>query len=111
MALIIVSAILAAILAASAGMKLTHRPAVVESYRRAGVPERWLNGLAVLLLIAACALIAGLWWQPASLAAGGFLTAYFVVATAFHLRARDTGRIGVPLVLAALSLAVVSEHL
>jgi hypothetical protein len=111
MALAIVSAILAAILVASAVMKLTHRPAVVESYRRAGVPERWLNGLAALLLVAAGALVAGLWWSPAGLVTAVFLAAYFIVAAAFHLRAGDTGRIGVPLVLVALSLAVVVQHM
>ena len=43
-----VSVLLAALLVVTAARKLGHRPAVVATYRRVGVPEERLNQLAVL---------------------------------------------------------------
>ena len=63
--LVVISMVVAALLAGSAALKLSHRPAAVESYRKAGVPESWLNGLASLLLLAAAGLVVGLWWPIA----------------------------------------------
>jgi hypothetical protein len=106
-ALTIVSLLLAALLAFSAALKLTHRPAVVESYRKAGVPESWLNGLAALLLAAAASLVMGLWWPLAGFTAATGLVGYFVVAVGFHIRANDLAHVVTPALLAGLAAATV----
>jgi hypothetical protein len=95
--------VLAAAIAAAALRKLSHRPEVVASYERAGVPERWLNPLAALLLAAAAGLLAGLAWPPLGLATTAALVAYFAVAIAFHLRARDYGQLATPIALEAVA--------
>lgn len=103
----IVSILLAALIAFSAALKLTHRPKVVASYRTAGVPETWLNRLATLLLTAAVGLVVGIWWPIAGLAAAAGLVAYFVFAVGFHIRANDTAHAVTPIVLAGISAAVI----
>ena len=85
LALVVVSILLAVLLTASAAWKLSHTRKVVESYRTAGVPESWLNGLAALLLAAAAGLVVGLWWPIASIAAAVGLVVYFVLAVGFHI--------------------------
>jgi hypothetical protein len=95
----VVSSLLAAAISYSAILKLTHRPSVVEDYRRAGVPERWLNGLAALLLTAAAGLVVGVWWPIAGIATAAGLIAYFAMATGFHVRAGDTKNAMTPVVL------------
>jgi hypothetical protein len=109
-ALIVVSILLAALITFSAALKLTHRPAVVESYRKAGVPETWLNGLAALLLAAAAGLIGGLWWPIAGIAAAAGLVGYFALAVGFHIRADDTAHMITPSVLAGIAAAAVALH-
>ena len=106
--LIVVSSLLASVVTFSAASKLTHRPAVVESYRGAGVPESWLNGLAALLIAGALGLIAGIFWPMAGLAAAGGLAIYFLVAIGFHIRANDTRHAITPAVLAGVAVAVVA---
>src|SRR5918998_5164238 len=109
-ALLVVSILLAVLLTASAGFKLSHSPKAVESYRIAGVPESWLNGLAAVLLVAAAGLIVGIWWPLAGIAAAAGLVVYFVLAVGFHVRAKDTAHLVTPAVLAAVSAAVVALH-
>ena len=108
---IVASGLLAALIGYSAVLKLTHRPKVVESYRRAGVPEHWLNGLAALLLAAAAALFVGIWWAPAGVAASVGLIAYFSLAVAFHVRAKDTANATTPVALAVLASAALALQL
>ena len=103
--LAIVCGLLAALLLASAVMKLRHKPGVVASYARAGVPERWLNPLAAVLMTAAVSLVAGLFWAPLGIAAAGGLVLYFAAAIAFHVRARDFAQLGMPMLLEGLALA------
>ena len=107
-ALIVVSSLLAALVSFSAALKLSHRPGVVESYRTAGVPESWLNGLAALLLVAAVGLVVGIWWPIAGLAAAGGLVIYFLLAVGFHIRANDTAHVITPAVLAGVAVVVVA---
>jgi hypothetical protein len=106
-----VSSLLAALICYSALLKLTHRPTVVESYRRAGVAEHWLNGLAVLLLAGTAGLVIGIWWAPAGIVASGGLIAYFAIAVAFHVRASDTAHMVTPVVLMVLAVAALALHL
>ena len=103
--LAVVCGVLAALLLASAMMKLSHKPAVVASYARAGVPERWLNALAMLLIASALSLVAGLFWTPIGIAAAVGLVGYFAAAITFHVRARDFAPLGMPALLEALALA------
>jgi DoxX-like family len=107
-ALIVMSSLLAVAIAYSAALKLTHRPKVVESYRTAGVPETWLNGLAAVLLVAAAGLIAGKWWPVAGFGAAAGLVVYFAVAVAFHIRSKDTAHVATPAALAGVSAVVLA---
>jgi hypothetical protein len=106
-----VSVLLAALLVVTAARKLGHRPAVVATYRRAGVPEERLNQLAVLLLAGAVGLVVGLWWKPVGIAAAAALVAYFLLAIAAHVRARDTVNVAMPALYLALSAATLTLHI
>jgi hypothetical protein len=102
---IVISSLLAVLISYSAVLKLTHRPTVMEDYRRAGVPEPWLNWLAALLLTAAVGLAVGNWWPLAGVAAAAGLVAYFALAVGFHIRAKDTKNAATPAVLMLLAVA------
>ena len=106
----VVSVVLAALLVVTAARKLSHRPAVVATYRRVGVPEERLNQLAVLLLAGAAGLVAGLWWEPVGVAAAAALVAYFLLAIGAHLRTRDTANLPMPALYLALSAAALTLH-
>lgn len=107
-ATVIVASVLAAALTASAAMKLSHSPKVVEFYGSVGVPEDKLNYLAALLLAGAGGLVAGLFWPPIGVAAAACLILYFAGAIGFHLRARDLKGLPNPslLLLAAIAALV-----
>jgi len=105
-----VSVLLAALLVVTAARKLGHRPAVVATYRRVGVPEERLNQLAVLLLAGAAGLVVGLWWEPVGVAAAAALVAYFLLANGAHVRARDTANVPMPALYLALSAAALILH-
>jgi hypothetical protein len=107
----IVSVLLAALLVATAARKVSHRPAVVATYRRVGVPEQRLNQLAALLLAGAAGLVVGLWWEPLGIAAAAALVAYFLLAIGAHVRARDTANAPMPALYLALSAAALILHL
>lgn len=107
----VVSTLLAALLVVTAARKLGHRPAVVATYRRVGVPEERLNQLAMLLLAGAAGLIVGLWWEPVGIAAAAALVAYFLLAIGAHVRARDTATVPVPVLYLALSAAALTLHI
>jgi hypothetical protein len=109
-AMVVVSILYSVLLVASAAFKLSHRPSAVDSYRKAGVPESWLNGLAALLLLAAAGLVVGLWWPVAGIAAAIGLVAYFALAVGFHIRANDISHLVTPAVLVAVSGAVLALH-
>jgi hypothetical protein len=101
----IVSVVLAVLLTASAGLKLSHREPVVQGYLRVGVPEARLNLLAAVLLAGAAGLLTGLVWAPVGIAAAAGVLAYFLLAIAAHVRATDTAHLGPPVVLATLAAA------
>ena len=108
---IVVSSLLAALISYSAVLKLTHRREVVEDYRRAGVPERWLNWLGALLLASAAGLVIGHWWALAGIFAASGLIAYFALAVAFHFRSSDTANAVTPVVLMVLAAAALGLRL
>jgi hypothetical protein len=78
-----VSAVLAALMSYAAARKVTHRPEVLESYRRAGVPEDKLDLLAIVLFVVAAGLLVGLIWAPIGIAAGAAALVYSWSRSAF----------------------------
>lgn len=110
-AFVVIASVVALMVIYSAALKLTHREEVVENYARAGVPESWLNGLATLLFAAAAALLAGIWWPVAGLAASAGLAGYFMIASIFHVRAKDTANVAMPAILTLLAGAALTLRL
>jgi hypothetical protein len=102
---VVVTLVLAVLLGASAVRKLSHRPEIVASYARAGVAERWLNPLALLLLAASAGLLGGLAWRPIGIVTAAALVVYFLAALGFHLRARDYAQMATPAAIEAAAVA------
>jgi hypothetical protein len=103
---IVVSVLLAALLIHAAGRKLSHRPDVVASYARVGVPEHRLKVLAMLLLAGAIGVVAGIFVAPIGIAAALCLAVYFALAIAAHMRHGDLANVATPVVMLALSVVV-----
>jgi hypothetical protein len=111
LATIILSALLAAMLAFSAYSKLTRQAAIVESVDRVGFPQDKLDHLAVILLAGAAGLLIGLFWAPVGVAAAAGVVAYFAVTIAFHLRAGDAANVPKPLLIGLLAAAALALRL
>jgi hypothetical protein len=107
----VVSIVLAAALAYAAVMKLSHRPDVVQSYARVGVPEDRLNHLALILLTGAAGLVVGLLWAPLGIAAAIGVIAYFVLALAAHIRAADLANTPTPAAIELLAVGALALRL
>ena len=100
-----VSSLLAAIVAFSAIRKLSHRPEVVATYTRVGVPENKLDYLALILLAGAAGLVAGLFWGPLGVAAAVGLSVYFLFAIGAHIRADDAVHLPTPVLIELMAVA------
>jgi DoxX-like family len=105
LATVTVSTLLAALMAYAAMRKLSHRPEVVASYARVGVPEERLDLLAVTLLVGAAGLLLGLLWAPVGIAAAVAIVVYFLVAIEAHVRGDDLEHVSTPIVLEVLAVA------
>jgi hypothetical protein len=103
-AYIIVSVVLALMLAASAWAKLTRDERVVTGLTGIGVPLKWFPFLAACEVAGAVGLLVGIAYAPLGIAAAVGVILYFVGAMITHLRARDKAIIP-PLVLLALAVA------
>jgi DoxX-like protein len=101
----VIPMLLAALLVFAAARKLSHRPEVVATYTRVGVPEDRLDLLAWILLAGAAGLLAGLAWHPIGVAAGIGLVVYFLLAIAAHIRAGDARNLPVPVAIELLAVA------
>jgi len=101
----VVSSLLAALLAFSAIRKLSHRPEVVATYTRVGVPEDKLDYLALILLAGAAGLVVGLFWGPLGVAAAVGLVVYFLLAIGAHIRADDAVHLPTPVVIELMAVA------
>lgn len=101
----VVTVVLAAVLAAAAIRKLTHREDVVAAYAKVGVPEERLNPLALVLLVGAAGLLLGLAWTPIGIAAAGGVVVYFVLAIAAHVRHDDAANLPTPVAIEAMAVA------
>jgi hypothetical protein len=110
-ATVIFSILLAALLAFAAVRKLSHRPEIVATYVRVGVPEDKLDYLAIILLAGAAGLILGLFWGPIGVAAAVGVVCYFLVAIASHIRANDEGHLPTPVVIEAIAVAALALRL
>lgn len=107
----IVSLLLAALLALSAALKLSHQERFVGGYVRVGVPEERLDQLAIILLAGAAGLVLGLLWAPIGVAAAIGVVIYFAVAIAFHIRADDASNLPTPVVIALLAAGALALQL
>ena len=101
--LYLVTAILAGLLVFSAALKLSGKPAVIESYARVGVDRRRLPLLAAVLVAGAGGLLVGIWWTPLGLAAAGALAVYFALAILAHVLHSDMSHAATPTVLLVLA--------
>jgi DoxX-like family len=101
----VISVLLAALVLFAAVRKLSHRPEVVATYTRVGVPEDRLDLLAGILIAGAAGLLAGLAWHPIGVAAGIGLVVYFLLAIGAHIRARDARNLPVPVAMELLAVA------
>jgi hypothetical protein len=110
-ATVVVSALLAALMSYAAVRKLSHRPEVVATYTRVGVPEERLDLLALTLLAGAAALLLGLAWAPIGVAAGIATVIYFLVAIGAHIRHGDLGNLPTPVVMELLAVAATALRL
>jgi hypothetical protein len=110
-AAVALSVLVAVLIAFAAIRKLSHRPEVVESYARTGVPESRLNLLAITLLAGAGGLVLGVFWAPLGIAAAVAVAVYFLVAIGFHIRAADVENAGTPAVIELLTLAALGLRL
>jgi hypothetical protein len=104
-ATVIVSSLLAALMAFAAVRKLSHRPEVVETYVRVGVPEERLDYLAAILLAGAAGLIVGLLWAPIGVAAAIGVVTYFALAVTTHIRADDAENLPTPVAMELMAIA------
>jgi hypothetical protein len=107
----VVSILLAAALAFAAVRKLSHRPEVVASYTRVGVPEDRLNLLALILMAGAAGLVVGLVWAPIGIAAAIGVIVYFALALGAHVRADDLANLPTPAVIELLAVAALALRL
>ena len=101
----VVSILLAGALTFAAVRKLSHRPEVVQSYERVGVPEDRLDYLAAILLAGAAGLVAGWLWAPIGVAAAAGVTVYFALAIGAHVRSGDTANLPTPIVIELAAIA------
>jgi DoxX-like family len=112
-AYIIIAAVLALLLLASAASKLRRDPRVVQSiHETVGVPLRFLPHLAALEIAAAAGLLIGLAWAPLGVAAAGGVVLYMIGAVIGHVRVNDLkGMVGPALPLALAIAALVTRLL
>jgi hypothetical protein len=103
-ATVAVSTLLAVLMSYAAIRKLSHRPEVVASYTRVGVPEDRLDLLAVTLLAGAAGLLIGLVWAPLGVVAAAAIVVYFLVAIAAHIRSGDLEHLPTPILMEFLAI-------
>jgi uncharacterized membrane protein YphA (DoxX/SURF4 family) len=106
-ATIVVSVLLAALLAFSATGKLRDDPAQLKVMETVGFPVDKLWLLATAEIAGAVGLLIGLFWWPLGAAAAIGVVLYFIGAVGSHLRVRDSAtNAAIPLVLAIAALTL-----
>jgi uncharacterized membrane protein YphA (DoxX/SURF4 family) len=104
-ATLIVSILLAVVVAFSGYAKLKKTPQIVDTMAQVGVPAAKIPLLAYLEIAGAIGLIVGLFWWPIGVAAAIGVVLYFVGAVVAHVRVEDMKGIGPSAVLLVLSIA------
>lgn len=84
--------VLAVVCAVDAVLCLRPVAFIADCFRDVGFPQRWWWVMPVIKFAAAAGLTAGIWVPWLGLVTSSCLVAYFVLAIAAHLRARDLGR-------------------
>ena len=107
-AYIVIAALLALALVASATLKLRRDPRAVGSiHETVGVPLRWFPYLAACEIAGAVGLLIGIAWAPIGILAAAAIVAYMIGAVIGHLRVGDTKNLTsplIPMILAAAAL-------
>lgn len=109
-ATVIVSMVLALVVAGSAFGKLTRQPMVVDMLTGLGVPRSWLPRLATAELAGGIGLVVGLAVSWVGVAAATALIVYFLGAIATHIRAHDKAVVP-PTLLAGLAVVALALRL
>jgi hypothetical protein len=102
-ALYAVAALLVALLVMSAGLKLSGRSDVIESYARVGVSRSRLTPLAAVLVAGALGVVGGFIWTPLGVTAAVALVVYFVLALIAHATHDDLAHAARPALLRLLA--------
>lgn len=106
-AYIILAAVEAAILLASAVAKFTRPPRLVDQMSTLQLPSAILPFLGITQIAGAGGLIIGIWWGPLGIAAAVGVTLYFLGAVVTHLRVRDFNGITPAAGLAVLAAVLI----
>ncbi len=102
----ILSVLLALVCVASAYTDLTMMPQIVESMTKLKMPIRIIPALGIAKIAGAAGLLIGFSNNNLRIYAALCLAVYFVLATWFHVRVRDTAANTIPaLVLCLVSIA------
>ncbi|GGQ48871.1 hypothetical protein GCM10010267_09110 [Streptomyces griseorubens] len=115
LALLVVTALTAAVNVAMAAADLAGARFVLANSAQVGVARSWLPGLAALKLAGAAGLLLGVLvgaLRPLGVAAAGGLVLFYLGAIAFHLRARVLHNLAFPafyLATAAASLTLTAS--
>ncbi|MCP2342791.1 DoxX family protein [Actinomadura rupiterrae] len=107
-AYIVAAVLLSLLLAGSGRAKLVRDPKITTGLSAVGVPESWFPRLAVLEILGAVGLLAGIAYRPLGIAAGVGVALYFLGAVVTHLRARDTKGAPVPAVILLVAIAPIA---
>lgn len=83
---------LAGIQAVDAALCWRPVPFIAQCFRDVSFPTRFWPVMTPLKLAAAAGLVVGVWVPPLAVVTTSCLVAYFAVAVAMHVRARDLGR-------------------
>ena len=103
---LVITIVVAAMMALSGVMKLRHDPKVVHVVHEViGVPLKYFPLMAACLFAGALGLVLGIWWPLVGIAAGVGLVVYFVGAAVAHLRVGDVKGMGSASVMLILSVA------
>ncbi|MBO0516622.1 DoxX family protein [Streptomyces beijiangensis] len=105
MAYVVVAALLAALLAFSAKVKLAgDTEAAASTMSRLGLPNTWLRPLGLVEAAGALGLLAGIAYLPLGIAAGVGVVLFFIGAVTIHLRAGDRKGAASPGVLVLIAV-------
>ena len=108
-AYLVVTIVLAAMAAFSGLGKLRRHPKIVHVVHEVvGVPLQYFPHLAACEFAGALGLVLGIWWPLLGMAAGIWLSSYFVGAIVSHLQVGDVKGIGPAAFMLSISVAALA---